>query len=85
MTRTVTPTIGSTMTRHIFVVSRGHQELYEYLAAQFHDDKNVNVILDRRIADRDSGTHVVAERRLRPGVDEELKSRSHAVVTVPDC
>jgi hypothetical protein len=84
MIQTATPTIRSTMARHIFIVSRGHRELYEYLAAQFQSDKNVDVILDRRIADRDDGSHVVSERRVRPGVDEELKSRSHAVVTVPD-
>jgi hypothetical protein len=73
------------MARHIFIVSRGHHDLYEYLATQFEDDKNVKVILDRRVADRDESLHIDDDRRMRSYVDEELKSRSHSVVTLPDC
>jgi hypothetical protein len=47
------------------------------------------VILDRRIGERRRATMSVeherrqADRRSRPEVDEELRSRSHAIITIP--
>lgn len=82
------------MARHIYVVGRAHRDLYEFLSKQFEDDGNVNVILDRRLGERrrSNGQSATlaserrhrADRRSRPVVDEELKSRSHAVVSLPD-
>jgi hypothetical protein len=81
------------MARHIFVVARGHRDLYEVLAKQFIDDGNVRIILDRRLADRRQDDSVVVphgdrraarDRRTRPKVDEELKWRSHAIITLDE-
>ena len=73
------------MARTLFIVSRRHPDLYEYLKERFANDDQVQVILDRRAgppgrrADAERGAE---ERRTRPEVDTELESRSHAVVTV---
>ena len=82
------------MARHIYVVGRAHRDLYEFLSKQFEDDGNVNVILDRRLGERrrSNGQSPKSsperrqriDRRSRPLVDEELKLRSHAVVSLPD-
>jgi hypothetical protein len=78
--------------RHVFVVARGHRDLYEILTRQFSDDDAVKVVLDQRRAEprqagssqeaRDVGRRRFSDRRTRPYVDEELKSMSHAVVTL---
>src|SRR4029079_12589678 len=34
---------GATMARHVFVVSRHHARLYDYLVERFHDDHKVEV------------------------------------------
>lgn len=83
-----------TMARYIFVVSREHRQLYEHLVQQFGDDLNVRVILDRRHGDRrrrDSRHPASAterrwrlDRRKRPSADEELKFRSHTIITLAD-
>ena len=72
------------MARTIFIVSRRHPDLYEYLKERFASDDQVEVILDRRAgAARQAGAEGGAEeRRCHPEVDTELESRSHAVVTV---
>ena len=82
-----------TAARHIFVVSRDHSDLYEYLLKQFDDDLNVRVILDRRRGDRRreaaARPHSASERRwrldrrTRASADEELKFRSHAIISLP--
>ena len=81
------------MPRHIFVVSRAHRELFEYLAHQFAEDKNVKVILDRRVGERrlegvarreEGERRAGNNRRTRPWVDEELRFRSHSVITLRD-
>ena len=85
--------IRVSMPRHIFVVSRYHSELYEYLTKRFQQDTNVRVILDRRRADRrqtqgppppEGERRWRLERRTRTTVDEELRSRSHTIITLPD-
>ena len=86
------PMLRGTMPRHIFVVSRAHRELFEYLSQQFADDKNVKVILDRRVGERrleatrreEGERRARSNRRTRPSVDEELRFRSHSVITLPD-
>ena len=75
------------MARTLFIISRRHTELYDYLRERFAGDDQVEVILDRRGApDGDPvpwrGTEHRDERRSRPEVDTELESRSHAVITV---
>ena len=77
------------MARHVFVVSRYHARLYEYLVERFRDDNKVEVVLDRRVRDRRTGGHVPnSERRCsdrrqrRPG--DDLVMRSHVIVTVPE-
>jgi len=77
------------MGRTVFVVSRRDADLYHYLRERFASDSAVEVILDRRVAERrqrqmpppNERRH--ADRRRRPDIDIELQSRSHAIVTVP--
>ena len=81
------------MARHIFVVGAAHRDLYDVLVTRFRDDVNVTVVLDPPKADdctlstsssMEAYRRLIADRRLRAAVDEELRSRSHAIVTVPD-
>lgn len=77
------------MARHLFLVSRHEPRLYEYLVDRFRDDGNVEVILDRRRAERRSGSahqgpeRRRADRRFRPEIDLELRVRSHVILTLP--
>jgi len=77
------------MARHVFVVSRHHARLYDYLIERFQDDKKVEVVLDRRVSERRlGGLPSGPERRLgdrrekRPG--DDLMLRSHVIITLPD-
>jgi hypothetical protein len=76
------------MPRHLFIVSRDHQELYTYLTERFADDPKVSVILDRRVGERRRVSVPVAverrqaDRRQRPEIDAEIRTRSYAIVTV---
>jgi hypothetical protein len=79
------------MARHLFLVSRRDARLYEYLVERFRDDRNVEVILDRR---RDARRRRLeryngperrqSERRSRFEIDLELQVRSHVILTLPD-
>ena len=79
------------MARHLFIVSRRHRRLYEYLVERFHDDQRVEVILDRRRGER-RATRVepvtedrrIAERRQRLPPDDDLDARSHIIVTLEE-
>jgi hypothetical protein len=78
------------MGRTLYIVSRDHRELYAYLRERFSGDDVVEVILDRRVAQRRQ-RHTPyaterrrADRRSRPEVDMELQIRSHAIITLPD-
>ena len=80
------------MARHIFIVGRSHRPLYDVLIKRFESDENVTVVLDRRVSARRVRAVAVApeqerrqltDRRSRPSIDEELKWRSHAIVTLP--
>jgi hypothetical protein len=78
------------MARHLFLVSRREARLYEYLIERFRDDANVEVILDRRQAERrqrasyDGHDRRRSDRRCRFEVDLELRIRSHVILTLPD-
>ncbi len=76
------------MPRHLFIVARGVPGLYEVLTDQFADDADVIVILDRRMGERRAQPTAPhderrkQDRRVRPFVDEELRLRSHAILTL---
>jgi hypothetical protein len=76
------------MARHLFIVSRNHQDLYTYLCERFANDPNVEVILDRRHGQRRqrmvSGLpeRRARDRRGRPEADAELVTHSHVILTV---
>ena len=81
------------MARHLFLVSRQDARLYEYLVERFRGDRNVQVILDRRLGERRGRTqgsgHAEGERRrgdrrTRRELDLELQIRSHVILTIPD-
>jgi hypothetical protein len=78
------------MGRTLFIVSRQHPDLYAYLRERFASDRGVEVVLDRRVAQRRRGEAPYpaerrqAERRGRPEVELELQTRSHAILTIPE-
>jgi hypothetical protein len=81
------------MARHLFLVSRHDARLHEYLVERFRDDRNVEVILDRRHGERRGRTHGSGhadgerrrgDRRTRRELDLELQIRSHVILTIPD-
>lgn len=78
------------MGRTLFIVSRQHPDLYAYLRERFATDAAVEVILDRRVAQRRQrdaprdADRRLADRRARPEVEVELRTRSHAIITIPD-
>lgn len=72
-----------TRPRYLFVVSRQHPQLYELLVERFQDDRNVEVILDRRAGrTAHAGAYGAGDRRQRP--EDELNLRSHLIITRPD-
>jgi hypothetical protein len=79
------------MGRTLFIVSRHHPDLYAYLRERFGSDQGVEVVLDRRTAQRRRSEQPAevdrrqADRRRRPEVELELKTRSHAIITIPEC
>jgi hypothetical protein len=82
--------IEDQMGRTLFIVSRQHPDLYAYLRERFATDTAVEVILDRRVGERrkrDVRPEVNrrrVDRRARPEVELELRTRSHAIITMPD-
>jgi hypothetical protein len=76
------------MGRTVFVVSRRDADLYHYLRERFGSDTAVEVILDRRVSERrqrqipHSTERRHVDRRRRPDVDVELRTRSHAIVSI---
>jgi len=71
----------------MFIVARRHPELYDYLGAQFADDPNLTIVLDRRLASRRRRALPAAaerrrvDRRWRPEIDDQLRATPLAVVT----
>jgi hypothetical protein len=79
------------MARHLFIVSRYHRLLHELLLERFHDDQNVEIILDRRRGERRAvsaepmgGERRVGERRRQLPQDDDLDMRSHIIITLED-
>jgi hypothetical protein len=77
------------MARRLVVVSRQHPDLYVYLRDRFLAEADVEVILDRRLAER-RRERVPTEielrfrgRRQRQDVDLQLRVRSHVIVDLP--
>jgi hypothetical protein len=74
--------------RHLFIVSRDAPEVARFLTEQFPPDSNVSVVVDRRHGQRRSVCSPTAterrsgERRQRADVEQELRLRSHAFVTL---
>jgi hypothetical protein len=79
---TLTETASLIRARYLFVVSRQHPYLYELLIERFRDDKNVEVVVDRRLASSESSEAYGADRRRRPA--NELGARSHLIITRSD-
>lgn len=78
--------------RHLVVVAREAEALFESLRRTFDDGAAVDVIRDRRFAERRRRAGAVAverrraDRRQRPGADAVLRERRWAVVHVQcDC
>jgi hypothetical protein len=79
------------MARHLFIVSRDHTGLEVHLRERFKGDDKVEVIIDRRSAERrrsavspSDGERRRVDRRANTEADVELRTRSHVVVTVPE-
>jgi len=53
------------MPRYLFIVAQGHPDLYENLERQFLENPDVEVLVDRRLADRRAhqGSHEPERRR----------------------
>jgi hypothetical protein len=75
------------MARQLIIVSRQHPDLYVYLRDRFVAEREVAVILDRRLAER-RRERVPAkierrrlDRRLRLNIDVQLRQRSLVVMT----
>ena len=77
------------MTRHLFLVSRHHPDLYDYMREHFVTEPDVEVILDRRRAQRRrramavTGERRSGERRTRSRLDAEIRTETYAFLTVP--
>jgi len=78
------------MPRYLFIVSSQHPWLHRSLIERFSGYPKVDVIMDRRRGERREGGAPVGpdrrrhDRRLRPEIDEELRSRPYAIVILPD-
>ena len=78
------------MARHVFVISRETPYLAEYMSAQFRDEDNVEVVVDRRSGrDRratsrpvDIDRRAAADRRRYTEVTRQLKESFHALITI---
>ena len=74
--------------RYKFVVSRDHPWLYQHLVERFEDDPDVDVVLDRRVAERRTERarehsrreRRQSERRRAVPADDDLRVRSHYIV-----
>lgn len=70
------------MPRYLFIVSREDPALYETLKRRFADDVNVEVIQDRRLQTTPPGPCPPTERRMHPEINEAIRLRAYAVVTL---
>jgi hypothetical protein len=65
------------MGRYLFVVTRDHVSLRDYLAAEFAQEPEVHVILDRREQERRRGEEGLATPERRSG--ERRRARAGAL------
>jgi hypothetical protein len=76
------------MRRELFIVARDRADLYRYLSQTFADAENVEVIFDRRSAERRDVPAPTTpdrrrrERRTRTTVDEELRTVGYAFLVL---
>ena len=74
------------MARHLFIVARDQPDLWAHLAREFSGEEGVEVVLDRRLAQRrrtpvpSAQERRSRERRARPSVHQELASMNFALV-----
>ena len=77
------------MHRRLCIVARGNPELARHLQAGFASESEIEVLVDRRLAERRRGLADVMPdrrktgRRARPQIDVGLKLASYAIVTLP--
>jgi hypothetical protein len=76
--------------REIFIVARDRPDLYRYLSQIFSDADSVQVIWDRRGADRRTVTSRRAsterrrsDRRARNAVEPDLQTTGYAFLSLP--
>ncbi len=77
------------VSRELFIVARGEDELYEYLKRHFAGEPDMEVILDRRVDERRQRAEPAArerrhqhERRRNTRADEDLRSLGFAVIVL---
>ena len=74
------------MVRYLLIVARNQPDLWRYLKDNFARDEKVEVILDRRRGERRQRIQPHeperrgADRRCRPGADNELSYRSVVII-----
>jgi hypothetical protein len=75
--------------RLLFIVARSRRPFYESLRRTFDGDDTVQVVLDRRVAERRRkrparrrDEHRQADRRAQREIDRQIRSRGYAVVGV---
>jgi hypothetical protein len=74
------------MARLVFIVSRQRPELFNYLRREFAGNDDVDVIVDRRIADRrlrEAPADMIERRRTdrrQDHVDDRLQSMGWAII-----
>jgi hypothetical protein len=76
--------------RLLFIVARSRRELYDSLKRTFAGDDTVQVLLDRRVAERRGARarkrkteRRQKERRAQRAIERQLLARGYAVVGVP--
>jgi hypothetical protein len=77
------------MPGHLFIVARGHPELYGYLSREFSAEKDVHVMMDRRAGDRrrlgerramSRGDRRHRDRRSRAEATEQISSLGYTFI-----
>jgi hypothetical protein len=85
--------MATTIRRLLFIVGSRRPEFYESLRRTFRGDDTVQVVLDRRHAERRASRRAggrtvardqrVAERREHLEIEWQIRSRGYAVVGIP--
>jgi hypothetical protein len=75
------------MPRYLFIVAKEHPELCAHLEREFMGEDGVEVVLDRRRADRRRGSAAApdgdrrdTDRRSHPPIQQELAALNFALV-----